>query len=81
MEKINTKIDCTDFGKSLAHSDSVKQAELINSFAYELKIICRDSDLTGTQPCSISEKLDSNGIDLIKSLFEFIKLREKNKVK
>lgn len=79
--ELNTGVDIEVFAKNLAHSDDHKQANLFNKFAYELKVCCKDSDLSGMQPCHISDKLDSNGVDLIKSLAEFIKLREDNQPK
>ncbi len=74
---LKSEINISQFAKNLAQSDDNTQAELINKFAQELKICCRDLDLSGLQPYNIAEKLDKNGIDLIKSLNEFIKLREK----
>ncbi len=74
---MQTKIDIKSFAQSIAHSDNVNQSELINTFAKELKIICKDPSLSGTQPCTIAECLDDNGVDLIKALHEFIILREK----
>lgn len=76
---MKTTINIKHFAQSLSHSDNVNQAEFINTFAKELKIICKDLSLSGTQPCSITESLDSNGVDLIKSLHEFILLREQAK--
>jgi len=78
-EKLRTEVDVISFAKNLAQGNDWQQANLINKFAYELKICCKDNDLIGLQPCNISDKLDSNGIDLVKSLAEFIKLREDNK--
>ena len=69
-------INIKELAKALAHSDDEKQAEFINTFAYELKVCCDDRSLAGSQPCYISDKLDSNGIDLINGLEEFIKLRK-----
>jgi len=78
---MKTNINIKEFAKALAHGDDHEQSELINVFAYELKVCCKDPDLSRTQPCYISDKLDSNGIDFINSLAEFIKLREDNKPK
>lgn len=78
---MKTEINIKEFATALANSDDINQAELINTFAYELKVCCRDSDLTSAQPCAISGKLDSNGVDFIKAIMEFIKLREDNKPK
>jgi len=78
---LKTQVNVTEFAKAMAHSDDHKQAELFNRFAYELKVCCKDKDLSGSQPCYISDGLDSNGIDLINALAEFIKLREDNKPK
>ena len=80
-ESLKTEVNVKEFAKNMAHSDDIRQADFINKLAYEMKVCCRDSDLCGAQPCAISDKLDSNGIDLIKSLAEFIKLREDNKPK
>jgi len=78
---LKTEVNVLEFAKAMAHSDDHNQADFLNKFAYELKVGCKDNDLTGFQPCYISDKLDSNGVDLIKSLAEFIKLREDNKPK
>jgi hypothetical protein len=75
---MKTNIQIKEFAKALAHGDDHEQSEFINVFAYELKVCCKDSDLSGAQPCYISDKLDSNGIDFIESLSEFIKLRKEN---
>ena len=72
-------INISVLAKALAHSDDGSQAEFINTFARELKVCCKDLSLSGIQPCYISDNLDSNGVDFIKSLFEFIKLREDTK--
>jgi len=78
FEELKTEVNVVQFAKNLAHSDDNRQGDFINKFAYELKICCKDSDLSGMQACTISDKLDKNGIDLIKSLNEFIDLREKH---
>lgn len=69
FENLKTEINVKEFAKKFD----------LYKFAYELKIICKDSDLSGAQICCISDKLDNNGIMLIKSLAEFIKLREDNR--
>lgn len=81
MENIKSEINVLLFAKNLAQSDDINQANMLNKFAQELKICCNDRDLSGVQPCNIAEKLDKNGIDLIKSLNEFIILREQTLVK
>jgi len=78
---MKTNINVKEFAYALANSGDDDQAELINVFAYELKVVCKDSGLTGGQPCAISRSLDSNGIDFIKSIHEFILLREDNQPK
>lgn len=80
-DNLKTEVNVKEFAKNLAHSDDGRQADFINKFANELKVCCQDSDLSGSQPCYISDKLDSNGIDLIESLFQFIKLRKDTKSK
>lgn len=80
-QDVKTIINIETLAKSMAHSDDGVQSEFFNVFARELKVGCKDMDLSGIQPCYISEHLDSNGIDLIKSLSEFIKLRENTKPK
>jgi len=75
------KIEIKEFAKKLAGSDDFDQAELINEFSRELKVCCKDVTLDRMQPCNISDKLDSNGVDLIKSLYAFIKLREETEPK
>ena len=78
-ENLKTGVNVKEFAFNLAHSDDIRQGDFINKLAYELKVVCRDEDLSGMQACAISDKLDSNGIDFINSLAEFIKLREDNK--
>ena len=80
-ENLKTGVNVKEFAKNLAHSDDKQQADFLNKFAYELIVGCKDQDLSGLQPCYISDNLDSNGIKLINSLAEFIKLREDNKPK
>lgn len=74
---MKTKIDHIEFAKSLAYSDDKEQAEFLNAFANELSVYCRDRELTGLQPCAISDKLNDKGILLVKSLTEFVGLRGK----
>lgn len=78
---LKTEVNVKEFAKNMAYSDDQRQGDFLNKFAYELKVVCKDSDLSGSQACAISNVLDSNGIDLIKGLAEFIKLREDNKPK
>ena len=78
-ENLKTEVNVKEFAKNLAYSDDIRQGDFINKLAYELKVVCKDSNLSGSQPCAISDKLDNNGIALIQSLAEFIKLREDNK--
>ena len=78
---VKTIINVDALAKSMAHSDDGVQSDFFNIFARELKVGCKDMDLSGLQPCYISDHLDSNGIDLINSLAEFIKLREDTKPK
>lgn len=73
---MKTNINIKDFAITLANSDDKDQAEFFNEFGKELKVTCRDLKLEGQQPCAISSLLDKNGLDLIKSLAEFINLRE-----
>ncbi len=80
-DNLRTEVNVKEFAKNLAYADDGRQADFINKFANELKVCCKDGDLSGSQPCCISDKLDSNGIDFIKSLYEFIKLREDTKPK
>lgn len=80
-ENLKTEVNIKEFAKNMAYSDDTRQADFFNKLAYELKVVCKDHDLSGMQACAISDKLDSNGVDLINSLAEFIKLREDNKPK
>lgn len=80
-ENLRTQVNVKEFAKNLAHSDDQRQADFINKLAYEIKVCCKDDDLSGSQPCYISDHLDKNGIDLINALAEFIKLRDKHKPK
>jgi hypothetical protein len=81
MRHIKTSVEISVFAKALAHSDDGSQSEFLNVFAQELKVGCKDPFLSETQPCYISDNLDSNGIDFIKSIYEFLKLREDTKPK
>lgn len=80
-EIVKSEINIALFAKSIAQGDDYQQSTLINVLAVEMKVCCKDKDLTGLQPCNIADKLDKNGIDLIKSLAEFIKLREDCNIK
>jgi hypothetical protein len=75
---LKTEVNIKEFARNLAQGDDNQQAEFFNEFANELKVCCKDENLDGLQPCNISNKLNENGKDLIKSLMEFIRLRENN---
>lgn len=79
--ELKTEVNVKNFAKNLAHSDDNRQADFINKLGYELKVGCKNDNSFDMQLCYISDKLDSNGINLIQSLMEFIKLREDNKPK
>ncbi len=79
--KSYVRLDIADVAKALAHENDELQAEFINEFSRELKVYNKDSKLEGLQPCNISDKLNENGIDLIESLYEFIKLRKQTEPK
>ena len=81
MENLKTEVNVKQFAKNLAQSDNFKQADFINKFSYELRVICKDSDFSGMQPCDIASELDSNAKEFVLSLAEFIKLREDYKPK
>jgi hypothetical protein len=67
---------CAEIGRALACSSDKEQAETLNALAKELRIICRDKDLSGMQVCYIARSLDGNARKLIQSLEEFIRLEE-----
>ena len=75
--KIEMEVDPVAWGKALAHSYDELQAAILNALASELSIACggrhRDVEM---QHCYISDKLDKNGREFIKSLAAFVKLRE-----
>jgi hypothetical protein len=73
------KMPVDEIGRALACSTDIEQAQVINSLAYELMNVCRDSDLSGMQVCYMANGLDSNGRKLILSLSDFIHLREETK--
>ena len=79
MNDFKTKVNVEDFAYAIAHAYDTDQATFLNTFAIELKVCCQDPKLDGSQPCNIARKLDKNGVELIKSLYEFIKLREEAK--
>ncbi len=73
------KMPCAEIGRALACSGDDSQAELINSFARELMIVCKDTDLSGMQACYMARGLDKNGRKLINTLAEFINLEDETK--
>ena len=76
MSILRISIDLERLGQEMSNMADIEQAAILNSFGLELKIVCKDILLTKTQPYEIAANLDQHGIDLIKSLYEFIKLRE-----
>ena len=72
-------INIKELGRLIAHASDQEQCEIVNSLAYELKVCCKDGGLEGMQICYMAAGLDSNGKELIKSLAEFIKIREEQK--
>jgi hypothetical protein len=71
------KMPCEEIGRALACSGDDEQAAVINSLARELRYVCNDKELTGMQVCYFASKLDLSGKMLVKSLAEFVDLREK----
>ena len=67
-------LPCEEIGRALACSDDISQAAVLNSLAKELRVVCQDSDLQGTQICYFAKGLDSNGRLLVESLAEYIRL-------
>lgn len=70
--------------KAFACADATEQANMIDSFARELFVVCggrfrRDTVLAGYEPqcCEISRKLTKDGIAFIEDLYGFIQLRKK----
>lgn len=72
--------------RAFAVSNDTEQAELINSVARELFVVCggrfRKESQYGagyeSQCCMISAKLNKDGSQLIKDLYGFIQLRERD---
>lgn len=67
-----------ELAKVISHASDLEQAAFINEMAKEMRIGCRDTHHLEMQHCYISDKLNDDGILMIKSLHEFILLREKN---
>jgi len=70
------QMPCGEIGRALACSSDHEQAEVLNVLAREMKVVCRDPDLQGMQVCYFATALDAHGKQLVKELYEFIKLRE-----
>lgn len=67
------KMPIDSIGTALANSGDEEQAQLLNSFGKELRVLCRSN--LETQICAMSNFLDKDGQHLVKELAEFIKLR------
>lgn len=70
------KMPCAEIGRALACSSDIEQATVINEMAKELRIVCRDKDLSGMQVCYLAKSLDTSGRMLVKSLVEYISLSD-----
>lgn len=64
-----------DIGYDIGNSDDVVQSNLLNGFCKGLANSMRDSQLE-TQLCYIADKLDDKTAKILKSLVEFIELKE-----
>ncbi len=72
------KISPVEVGKAFAHATDSEQAEMLNSMGAELKVCCKDKELSGSQCCYMSDGLNKHGKDFVKSLATFIESRERN---
>lgn len=68
------EMPCAEIGRALACSSDKEQAEVINAFARELRVVCFGTP--DMQLCAISNALDGNGVQIVKELASFIALRE-----
>lgn len=74
-EFYNIKVSADAVGRALARTDDHVQAEILNVFAEELSIACRGRP--DDQICALTHRLSSGGRELIKTIAEFVELREK----
>lgn len=72
--RIVIEIDAKAVGQAFACTDDRAQAEMINTMALELKLICGTDG--GMQVCALSNHIDKNGKWLINELKSFFDIRE-----
>ena len=69
-------VDETLLSRAFSEANAEEQANLLNCLARELYVRCGGSNKMESQCCYMSDKLNKDGIALIKKLYEFIELRE-----
>ena len=75
-DRIKIRCDAEWIGTALAHEGDNEQAAVLNHFARELRCAIPDRGHHESQVCYIAHLLDQNGVAFVKSLAEFISLRE-----
>lgn len=70
------KLPCEEIGRALSCDSDVAQATVLNTLAAELKLVCRDKELTGMQVCYMARSLNKSGRLLVKRLAEYVELAE-----
>ncbi len=73
-----TKRTDTLLARAFAEADAEEQADLLNHLAREHYVRCGGRDKLEMQCCYMSDKLNKDGIALIKQLHGFIVLREED---
>ena len=72
------RMPVAEIGRALACSGDREKAAVLNAMAKEMRCIMQRRDVE-MQECYIAEGLDAHGVALIKSLYDFIILREEAK--
>ena len=70
------KMPVAEIGRALSCGSDEDQAAVLNSMGKEIKIHQRDKELNGLQVCYMAAALDRHGRDLVKSLAEYVSIRE-----
>jgi len=73
-QRVTIEIEAKSVGHAFAYTDDRSQAEMLNEMGLELEVYCgRHYEM---QICVLSKHLDKKGIKLIKSINEFLELRD-----
>ena len=63
--------------KAFAFANDNEQADMLNSMARELFVICKGGVGYESQVCMLVRHLNKDGISFVKELHQFVLLREK----